>query len=126
MGRLWLGIGLMAALLLGTAGIALGMDAIHQPVAAQLEQAGTAALEGDWAQADAQWQAAQRSWERHWALSASVADHSPMDDIDRLYAQLAVFAQERETVHFAATCMELSELTQAMSDAHSPDWWNLL
>lgn len=126
MGRLWIGIGLLIVLLALTIGISVGMDAIHQPIAEKLEKAGEAALEGTWDKADRLWREAQEEWETHWAISAAVADHSPMDDVDRLYAQLEVFSRERETVHFAATCMELSQLTQAMGDAHSPDWWNLL
>lgn len=126
MRRLWLGVALL--LLLFGIGLwaAATMDNIHQPIAALLDQAAEAALHEDWETAAALALDARGEWEDHWSMTAAVADHNPMDEIDGLFAQLPVFAREEEKADFAATCAQLSQLTQAMGNAHSLNWWNLL
>lgn len=126
MRRLWLGAALLVILLCLGLWITVSMDRVHEPISALLDRASQAALEGDWEAADAASQQARETWERHWNLTAAVADHSPMDDIDGLFAQLPIFVQERETADFAAACAQLSKLTHSMGSSHSPTWWNLL
>lgn len=126
MKRLWIGAVLLLVLLGVGIGTALGMEYIHEPVSRDLEQAAQAAQQGDWQQAELLYRRAKDSWERSWRLTATVADHTPMENIDSLFAELEVYAQEQEDVHFAACCAQLSRQTRAVGEAHSMNWWNLL
>ncbi len=124
--RLWLGIGILTVLLGLCFGAQMIMCRIHKPIAQDLEDAAQAALAEDWDRANALFSRAERSWEKRHGLTASLADHSPMDEVDMLFAELKVFAQEQETVHFAATCRSAAQMAQAMAQAHTLTWWNLL
>ena len=127
MGRqFWIGIGLLAALLAITVGVSLVMSAIHQPAQAQLEQAAELALDGDMPRAAELAQQAKLRWERFRKVISAVADHSPMDEIDRLFAEAEVYAAVAEEEHFASCCAQLSTLVEGMAAAHSAAWWNLL
>lgn len=126
MKRLWLGIILLAALLAAGIGITIAMDEIHEPISEALEDAAEAALEQNWEVAGRCFARAERQWQKHRKLSAAVADHAPMEDISAWFARLEVHYELRNAGDFAAGCMYLSELTEAMGEAHSFNWWNLL
>ena len=126
MNRLWFGVGLLVLLLALSLWVTTAMLCVHKPIAESLEQASRQALSGDFPGGVATAQQAQRSWERHKHATASVADHAPMDEIDGLFAELEVYAQSQETVHFAAGCAQLAKLIHAMGEAHGLGWWNFL
>lgn len=126
MKRFWIGIAALAVLLVVCLWAGYRMEEVHQPVSRSLAEAADAALAGDWTAAESLATDARTLWERHWHFTASVADHAPMDEVDGLFAQIAVFAEEKEAVHFASTCAQLSKLTTAMEEAHGLKWWNLL
>lgn len=126
MKRIWIGIGLLIVLLLGEIGIAGTMEQIHDPGAVDLRRAGELVLEADWPQAEALARCAEERWKNAWHFTASVSDHEPMDEIDALFAQLAVHAQAQDAPSYAAVCGELSARLNAMSQAQTFSWWNLL
>ena len=126
MKRLWLGVVLLAAMLVLGILTAIGMTRLHDPISEELSRASQAALDDRWEEADALWHHAEKQWRRSWPLTASVADHEPMENIDALFAELRVYAREKEAEHFAACCANLSMLTEAMGEAHAINWWNLL
>ena len=126
MKRLWLGVILLAALLAASLGVQRAMERIHDPIASELEQAADAALAGDWAEADRLYHRARDAWQRQRKVTASLADHSPMDELDMLFGELRVFSRERETVHFAAACRAAARMAKAIAQAHSLTWWDLL
>lgn len=126
MKRLWIGAVTLAVLLGACLWTSYAMDAVHGPISDQLDKAADAALAEDWAQATALAAEARAEWDRSWRMTASVADHTPMDEVDGLFAQLPAYARDEEAVHFAATCAQLSRLVAAMGEAHSFNWWNLL
>ncbi len=126
MKRLWLGVALLAVLLAASIAAQAVTGRIHEPIAKDLEQAADAALAEDWEQANLSYRRARDAWQRCHGATASVADHSPMDELDMLFAELQVFAREREAVHFAATCRSAAQMAQAMAQAHSLTWWNFL
>lgn len=126
MKRLWLGIVLLAALLAASLGVQAVMERTHDPIAKELDQAADAALAGDWAEADRLYQRSRDAWQRHRKVTASLADHSPMDELDMLFGELRVFAREREAVHFAATCRAASRMAKAIAQAHSITWGDFL
>ena len=126
MKRLYLGIAILFILLALGSSVSWGIHGIHEPIHAQLQQAHTAALDADWTLAQRLSLEAQQRWLRWQHFTAAFADHAPMDEIDSLFAQLTVYAQAKDIPHFCALCAELAQLTHAMSESHSPTWWNLL
>ncbi len=124
--RFWLGIGLLLVLLLAGLFIAHGMQALHTPEVQLLQQAEALALSGDFDRAVELALQAQSHWERYRHLTAAVADHTPMDEVERLFAEMEVYARVGEKPHFAACCNQLQIMCQAMAEAHSYAWWNLL
>ena len=126
MKRMWIGAALLAVLLLG--GLLSGrfMARTHGPLEEVLEQAAQAALTDQWEMAEELSGRAEAAWRQRRNLAAAFADHSPMEEIDEAFAELAVFARSREAVHFAVTCRSLGRKMAAMADAHSLAWWNIL
>ena len=126
MGRFWVGVGLLAAFLGLGLWVAKAMDDVHVPVMVLLEQAADTALEGDLKAGAELAEQAHAVWERHWRGTAAVADHAPMDEIDGLFALVQDYARAGNAGDFAASCGRLSKLVEAIGEAHSPQWWNLL
>lgn len=126
MKRIFLGLTLLLALLWSAAVITVQMDRVYDPIVNSLRQAAAAAESNDWRKATSLANQAKSCWETHRHFTASVADHSPMDEIDGLFAELEVFLTQQEMPHFAATCRHLAMLTAAMGDNHAFSWWNLL
>lgn len=126
MRRTVLGAGLLVVLLVLGLIISWGMNRMQLPLTETLEKAADAALSGEFSQAVDLGNAAKAKWEDQWNLTASLADHAPMDEIDGLFSQLEAYAREEEKTHFAACCWELASLIQAVAEAHSLSWWNLL
>ncbi len=124
--RFYLGIGILVVFLVLGIGIHMAMDRLHTPAEKALEQACDLALRGDMVQAEALAHQAKQDWEKFWHFSASVADHTPMDEIDQMFAEMEVYAQAGEVPHFAACCAQLGRLISSMADAHRPNWWNFL
>ncbi len=126
MRRLWLGLGILCALLILCGSVSLAMERIHGPISRDLEAAVQAAQAEDWSKAKALTESARARWDIYWYFTAAVADHTPMEELDGLFAELDIYLQEQEMPHFAATCSHLSQLAEAMADSHTPSWWNLL
>lgn len=126
MKRLWLGVGILAVLLAVSVCVTLGMDRVHDGIAADLEAAQAAAIDEDWDKALELADRAAEKWERTRRFTAAVADHGPMDEVDRQFAALKASGRLRETADFAAACAELAVQARAMGDSHALTWWNLL
>lgn len=126
MGRFWLGILLLAALLLLGLWIGYKADGVHQSISKSLDLAAQQVLAGDLEGGLATAQAARRRWHRGWNATAAVADHAPMDEIDGLFAQLEIYGQLRTPTELAAVCTRLAALVSAIGEAHRFTWWNLL
>lgn len=124
--QFWAGATLLILLLILALGVSWGMYALHLPAQTQLEQAVRAALTEDMPQALSLVRQAKQRWEYSWKISAATADHSPMDEIDKTFAELEVFADAGDAEHFAACCAQLSALIRSMYEAHAPTWWNFL
>ena len=124
--RFYLGLGILIALLILGILSAAVMKFLHIPGAEALQTASVLALQGDSEKAITIAQDTKHNWERWRSLTASFADHSPIDDTENLFAEMEVFAAAGENVHFAACCRELSNMLEAMYEAHSFTLWNLL
>ena len=126
MRRPYLGIAILLLLLAVSSGIWWGVERVHNNISQYLTQAQRAAEAEDWEKAGEYALYAKAEWERHFHFTAAFADHTPMDEMDGLFAELEVYVQNRESPHFEATCARLILLTQAMADSHSIAWWNVL
>ena len=124
--RFYLGIVILLVLLGLGIGASAGMKAIHQPVEKLLEQAATLAQAENMESALPLANKAYARWETLHSITASFADHSPMDDTDTLFQEMLVYGQMEEIPHFIACCRQLVIMTQAMYDAHAFSLKNLL
>ena len=124
--RFWYGLGILVFFFALGLLTAWGMENMHQPVTGTLEQAAQAALDGDVEQGIALVQTAKADWQHHRDLTAAMADHAPMEEIDSLFAQVEVYARSEKTVDFAAYCTRLARLVEAVGEAHALTWQNLL
>ena len=124
--RFYLGIAILALLLGLGLGAAGAMKAVHEPVQQLLEDAAAAAEDDRLADALPMARTAYNRWQKYHSLTASLADHSPMDDTDTLFQEMLVYGQLEEVPHFAACCRELVIMTEAMYDAHAFSLKNLL
>ena len=116
---------LVAFLILGFV-VSGTMDNAHAPACDLLTQAADMTLAGDFAGAIPLAMEAKDRWEKSWNGTAVVADHSPMDDVDALFAEMLTYAQSGEEPRFAACCRELAKRVQAVAEAHRFSWWNVL
>lgn len=126
MKRFWLGIGLLLAFLALGLWVTSAMDRVHEPIATLLEEASQVALSGDLPRGIELSSKAKSQWESHRNITATVADHTPLEEIDKLFAEMEIYGQEEELPHFAACCKQLSTLVRSMGEAHSLTWWSLL
>lgn len=123
MRRFGFGIGLLVALLLGTLTIWWGMERLHSPIVQELTRAAALAEEGSPAAKETAMKARDQ-WQRNWHFAASLADHTPMEEIDDLYAALEAYDPDSED--FKACCRQLIRRTEAMAEAQGFSWWSLL
>lgn len=121
---LWLGCGILLILLGLVLGVQRGMERIYTPMENMLSQAGEAALAGDWDTAGELAEKAQQRWDTYRSMTAAVADHDPMDELDMLFEQLPAYCREQETADFAAACAAAAYMAQAMGEAQKLTWWN--
>ena len=126
MTRGWLGAGLLAALLILGLFIGSAMNTFHSAAGDLLDTAAEKALAGDFTGAEAAAQEAKAHWMQNRKSTAVIADHTPMEDVDALFAEMEVYAQTGELPHFIAICRELSQRINAVSEAHQFNWWNIL
>ena len=124
--RFILGIVLLVLVLALCLATMLGMKAIHAPAETGLSKATQLALDGNMDAAISLAMDAYSRWQKYQKLTAVFADHSPMDDTERLFRQMLVYAQAEEAPHFAACCNELSAMLKAMYEAHRFSLKNIL
>lgn len=124
--RFYLGIGILTVFLVLGLVMSAVIENASRPVSRQLEQASQSAAAGNLDAGVALAQQAKNAWHASWRGFATVADHTPMDEIDSLFAQVDAFAAAGDSTGFSAYCARLAELVEAISDAHRLSWWNLL
>ena len=124
--RFYLGLVILVLLLTLGIGATVTMQGIHQEVEATLAEAADLAMADQMERALPLAQTAYSRWQKYHSVTASFADHSPMDDTDTLFQEMLVYGQMEEVPHFAACCRQLVIMTQAMYDAHVFSLKNLL
>lgn len=123
MRRIWIGAGVLLALLL--IGI-LMMKITDRQLGSVSETLKQASAAKSWSDAVSLAEQAQKEWKKQWHLVASLADHTDMDAIDEAFAKLEVYQRYQEKLHHAATCAQLSEAIRGLEKNHRFSWWNLL
>lgn len=126
MKRFWIGLGLLLALLGAGLWSMAAMERVHSAISIDLQQSARAAQQDDWMAADEFAASAAGDWKDGWHFSAALADHSSLEQIDALFAQLEVYRKNREPLAYAATCAQLAQLIEALHEGHRLSWWNLL
>ena len=124
--RFYLGLGILLVFLVLGLVVSWTMRQATQPVLQMLDQATQEVLSGDMEQGILLAQRAQDIWQKGWKTVALAADHSPMDEIDGLFAQIGFFAKAGNRLELGARCARVSELVEAIADAHALTWWNLI
>ena len=124
--RFILGISILIVVLALTIGTAIGMKAIHAPGEAALSEAARLALAGDLERAIPLAQGAYQRWQTYRGITAAFSDHNPMDDTERLFREMQVYAVAGEAPHFAACCTQLSAMLRAMYETHGFSLKNIL
>lgn len=126
MGRLLLGVAILLCFLCLGLWVSGTMENLHSELCDTLMEAADLALSGDLDAGAALAQNAKARWEACWNGVASLADHAPMDEIDSLFARLRFYASTGAAADFAAECSRIAKLADAVGEAHSFTWWNLL
>lgn len=126
MKRLWIGVGFLIVMLAVGIFLTARFDRIHTPLAEDLEEAAALAMADDWEKATALTRQARADWKMYREFIAAVADHEPLEKMEYLLDQLQVYADLRRTADFAATCVELGAMAEAMLESQSLTWWNFL
>ena len=126
MKRFLIGVTVLVFLLAISLFVAISAENMYKPVIRLLEEASGIALSGDFAVAKSRAEQAQRLWDKNKNATATVADHTPMEEIDHLFAETKVYATAEEVPHFAACCAQLAAMVRDMRDAHALNLWNLL
>lgn len=126
MNRLWLGVGLLILFLILGITTAFLLQNTQQPIVQALEEAAALSLTGDLAGGASKAQDALTHWQKNWRGIAAVSIHGPMEEIDSLFAQLPALSAAGQAGDFSACCARLACLAEAIGDAQSFSWWNLL
>ena len=126
MKRSWIGLALLILLLAIGLLATWYMDRCHSRTAELLTEAKLQARQGSWEQAVHLADQADRQWQESWHISAAFADHEPMEEIDSLFAQLKIYAEEGDRLCFSALCAQIASGLEAMADAQTLNWRNLL
>lgn len=123
MKRFYFGVALLLILLAVSLGAAAGLERIHGEIAMELEQAAQAVRSGDPAAAEPGLDRAQELWERYEHLLAAFADHEPLEEMEGLFAEVAIYRQAGENTRLAVACTRLAILSRAVAESHSLKWW---
>ena len=97
----------------------------HEPVSQYARRASELAADGNWEGANVLIRQARQRWERHWHISAAISNHRPMEEVDALFDELAVYSQYRDTVNYAAACCRIIREIDVISGDNDVNWWNV-
>lgn len=126
MKRIWIGLVLTGLLIAAGLWTSHAAQTHHREISRQLEAAGDLVYRGNWTEGLALANNARARWERGWHPMAAIADHRPMEEIDRTFAELEVYARNREQTHYCAACAVLAQMIKAQGEQGGLNWWSLL
>lgn len=126
MKRFWIGVCVLAVLLVSGWVTTAAIERCHAPISQELSMAAQAALTGDWTRAVQLSEDATQKWQRCRDFTAAFADHSVLEEMESLFAEVEIYRQAESYLSFAAVCAHLSRLADAVAQSHLPKWQNLL
>ncbi len=126
MKRFWIGICVLCLLLFGSWMAANYIERSYDPIGNELAQAVLAVQQGNWQQAEARISQAQQQWLVCRELTAIFCDHTILEEVESLFAEIRVYAANQEQVAFSTACGRLAVLAQAIAQSHSLMWQNFL
>ena len=126
MKRLWIGIGLLAAIIIFGFWTSRRLENKLTAINDHLLQSIRAAQSEQWNTADELEQSAQTQWQEMWDFCAILADHTLLDEIDGLFAQAEIYRQSRDSLAYAAVCARLATSIDTLQEAHQLSWRNFL
>lgn len=98
----------------------------QESLTAQLAAADTAAQAEDWQQAEARISQCRSRWQQRKDALAALSSHSPMEEVDCLFAQLDFYLQCRDARSFCLCCRILDSRLRALEEAQRFNLQNLL
>lgn len=125
MKKFWAGVAILLILALLGLLSGLALHDLHRELSGALSQAGSLAAT-NWEKANALATAAKAKWEKNRHLASAIADHEPLEQMDSLFAQLAVYTHPDQWAQYAAICADLASLAEAVGEEQLLLWWNLL
>ena len=126
MKRLWLGVAFLTLLLIFGIWQTVEISKIHSDLSKTLSDAALAARIRDWDTADTLSEAAQTQWDRYRKLTASFADHEPLEEAEQLFAELQICKGLSLEENYAVVCSDLSQICKAIGESFQISWWNVL
>jgi hypothetical protein len=124
--RTYIGFALLVILLAVGIAVSCGFSRAHHDLSALLSQAAVSAVAEDWPQAQAFLQEAASVWQRCRNVTAAISDHAPLEEMEQLLARLETLLPLHCPEEFAADCIALSRMAEAMASSQGIQWWNLL
>ena len=126
MKRMWIGIGILFLLLAAGVGLLIASRSFFSALTDSLEQASIHATVEDWNRALKKEEESRQQWEKYRRFWAAFTDHEPVEEMQNLFSQLEVYAQEGMETDFAAICKHIAHLAEAMDEFHNLHWWSVL
>ena len=126
MKRLWFGVTFLILLLAFGIWQMVGLSSVHNALSVTLSEAALAAQRQDWETADALSEDAQQQWEQYRRLTASFADHEPLEELEQLFSELQICKGLSLDENYAVVCSNLSQICKAISESFRISWWNVL
>lgn len=126
MKRFWIGVGFLIALLAGSLFLLTFSSGFCREFSAALDEACALALEENWTPATEKVENCYKEWKNKQHLLAAFTDHEPIEQVESLFSQLALYSEKGMSVEFASTCCQLRHWADAISESHSLKWWTIL
>lgn len=126
MTRFRIGVAILLVLLVLAVGIQAALPAVERPVEEALNLALDAAKAGNLSAAVQAVDRADAAWQRVRPITAALADHSALEELDKSLAALPAWSTPETAPDFAAACSQALLCLQAIRDAHRLSLSNLL
>lgn len=126
MKRFWIGVGFLVVLLAGSLFLLAFSGGFCRASTGNLDEACTMALQENWPEAMEKAKISQKSWEENQHFLAAFTDHEPIEQVDALFSELALYGEKRMGIEFAVTCRQLCRWMQAINESHGLSWWTVL
>ncbi len=126
MRRSWLGLGVLAALLIAGLLAQNSSEKFHKPVVDALKKAQSSAAAEDWEQTEKMVEQAEKHWHSAMDIRSAVCDHDYLEEINTGFAALKVWRDAKDSSATAALCAELINRINALEEAQKLSLRNVL